>query len=504
MRSIGIIVIVIFLCFTQSSVAQNNTPLLDRKVSLNFKNISLPEALFVISETADFNLSYNSNILPPKKVISFNCQDKKLSHIFPEILPADVEFKTSGNSVILIKKAEKELKKKDLIIDGKVIDSGSRMPLEYATVLDIYGSQSVLTDTSGRFKLQLTHKQPELVLSISKTGYRDSSVFLVPKSQNVLFDLRNIERKTEVQMNKIESLPFRNVESYSLGKLVIPKPLIAHSDNIEGYSKRKFQFSLSPGTSTNLKIAGTVKNVASLNLIGGYNYGVSFLELGGVFNINRADVSGIQIAGVTNLVGGKMSGVQIAGVVNRTKGKQIGAQLAGFANYNHEDFSGFQLSSFSNMAKNFKGYQLTGVINKTDSLIGAQFSIAFNKSTHMDGVQLNSGVNVSENLSGVQMALLANLADSISGVQLSTLYNKSKKANGVQFSSGLNLSDNMNGIQVGIINRAKQQNGFQLGIVNINDTSEGVSIGIINIIKDKKLPRFGLAIKLSNKISQEG
>jgi hypothetical protein len=504
MRTIGIIGTILFLFAALIGVAQSNIALLDRKVSLNFNKTSLTEALFIISETADFNLSYNSNILPSNEVINFNCQNKKLSQVFQEILPAEIEFKTSGNNVILLKKAEKELRKKDLIIDGKVIDSGSRLPLEYATVLDIYGSQSVLTDTSGNFKLQLTHKQPELVLSVSKIGYRDSSVFLTPESQKVIFNLQSIERTTEIQLSKIESLPIKNVEAHSLGKLVIAKPLIANSENIEGYTKRKFQVSLSPGTSTNLKIAGTVKNAASLNLIGGYNYGVSFLELGGVFNINRADVSGIQIAGATNLVGGKMSGAQLAGVVNRTKGKQIGAQVAGFANYNHADFFGYQLSCFSNMAKNFKGLQLTGVINKTDSLTGAQLSIAYNKSTQLDGVQLNSGMNVCENMNGVQVALAANLADSISGVQLSTLYNKSKEANGVQLSSGLNFSDNMKGVQVGIVNMTKQQSGFQLGIININDTSDGVSIGLVNIIKDKKLPRFGMAIKKSNKISENG
>lgn len=504
MTKIGIIGTVFLVFATLCGVAQSNIALLDRKVSLNFNNTSLTEALFIISETADFNLSYNSNILPSNKVINFNCQNKKLSQVFQEILPTEIEFKTSGNNVILLKKAEKELKKKDLIIDGKVIDSGSRQPLEFATILDIYGSQSVLTDTSGNFRLQLTHKQPELVLSVSKIGYRDSSVFLRPESQNVIFSLQNMERTAEIQLSKIERLPIKNVEAYSLGKLVIAKPLIANSENIEGYTKRKFQFSLSPGTSTNLKIAGTVKNAASLNLIGGYNYGVSFLELGGVFNINRADVSGIQIAGATNLVGGKMSGAQLAGVVNRTKGKQIGAQIAGFANYNHADFFGYQLSCFSNMAKNFKGLQLSGVINKTDSLTGAQLSIAYNKSTQLDGVQLNSGINVCENMNGVQIALAANLADSTSGVQLSVLYNESTLSKAVQLNSGLNVSDTMKGVQIGIINMAKKQNGFQLGIININDSSDGVSVGIINIIKDKKFPRFGLAISNQKKISDKG
>jgi hypothetical protein len=504
MTKIEIIGTILLLLLTLSSVAQSNIALLDRKVSLNFNNTSLTEALFIISETADFNLSYNSNILPSNKVINFNCQNKRLSQVFSELLPDEVEYKTSGNNVILLRKSQKEIKKKDVIIDGKVIDSGSRKPLEYATILDIYSSQSVLTDNSGSFKLQLTHKQPELVLSISKTGYRDSSIFLKPESQTVLLNLNTIDEPKEIQIDRIKSLPINDVESYPLGKLVIPQNLLTHSENITGYTKRKFQFSLSPGSSTNLKIAGTVKNATSLNLIGGYNYGVSFLEIGGAFNINRSDVSGVQIAGATNHVGGKMRGVQLAGAINRTKEKQFGTQIAGAGNYNTGDFVGWQVSGASNLAKNFRGFQLTGVVNKADSMYGVQISAAYNQSANIDGVQINSGLNVSENMNGVQIALAGNLADSTSGVQLSVLYNESSLSKAVQLNSGLNVSDTMKGVQIGIINMAKQQNGFQLGIININDSADGVSVGIINIIKDKKFPRFGLAISNQKKISDKG
>jgi hypothetical protein len=444
----------IFLLFCGlKGVSQNNVPLLDRKVSLNLINVTLPEALFIISETADFNLSYNSNILSTKNTVSFKCQEKKLAQIFPEILPVEIEYKTSGNNVILLKKSEKDLKKKNLVIEGKVIDTGSRKPIEYATVLDIYGSQSAITDSAGRFTLQLTHKQPELVLSISKTGYMDSSLFLVPESQEVLFNLKNIK------LSKIVSYPFKKVESFSLSKFAIPQSLITNSENINGFTKRIFQLSITPGLSTNLKIAGTVKNTTSINLIGGYNYGVRALELGGVFNINRADVNGLQVAGVTNLVGGKLSGLQIAGLINRTKGKLYGVQVAGLGNNNSDDFSGWQLSGAYNFTKNFKGFQLTGAVN---------------------------------------------VADSLSGMQLSAVYNQCKQLDGLQFNSGLNVSDTMQGTQIGIINRAKKQNGFQIGIVNINDSSEGISIGIINIVKDKKLPRFGIAVGTSQNNLQEG
>ncbi|MBK6265509.1 hypothetical protein JKA74_10710 [Marivirga sp. S37H4] len=433
--------------------AQSNIPLLDRNISLNFSSVQLHEALFTISKEADFNLSFNSSIIPSDSLISFKCEEKKLAEIFPSILPGEIDIKTSGNNVILLKKAKSknEFRKKEITVRGKVIDSRSREPVKGVTILDVYGSQSALTDSTGSFMLHLTHKQQELVLSISKNGYMDSSVLLNPENQEVAFQLAKIEKRTpEVQLKKVESIPIKTVETYPLGRLMVPQLLVAHSENIKGYTRRRFQLSFTPGTSTNLKIAGTVKNEISINLIGGYNYGVDIFEVGGVFNINRTDVSGVQIAGMANLVGREVNGLQISGVFNGTKGKQSGMQIAGFGNFNLDDFSGTQLSGSYNQAKNLVGTQIAGAVN---------------------------------------------LADTLSGLQLSSVYNKSKHLEGVQISSGLNVSENMKGVQIGIVNRARQQNGFQLGFININDSSEGVSIGLLNFVKSRKFPRIGFAYK---------
>lgn len=90
---------IVLLLFTLNGRAQNSTPLLDRNVSLDFTGVPLQEALFTLSEKADFNLSFNSGILPPGRLISFKCEKKKLSEIFPYLLPAEIDIKTSGNNV---------------------------------------------------------------------------------------------------------------------------------------------------------------------------------------------------------------------------------------------------------------------------------------------------------------------------------------------------------------------------------------------------------------------
>lgn len=412
---IQLVATIFLLFFTLNGRAQNTTPLLDRNVSLDFTGVPLQEALFLLSEKADFNLSFNSGILPPGRLISFKCEKKKLSEIFPYLLPAEIDIKTSGNNVILLKKPARKRKKKELTVRGKIIDAGSGQPINDVTVLDVYGSQSTLTDTTGDFKLRLTHKRQDLVLSISKTGYQDSSALLIPESQDVLFLLHNTARRKEIQLNKIERIPIKPVEASSLSKLVVPELLVTHTENIKGYTKRKFQLSLTPGTSTNLKIAGTIKNEISINLIGGYNYGVGVLELGGAFNINRADVSGLQVAGVTNLVGGEMNGLQMAGAINVTKGKQGGLQIA-------------------------------GALNIAGSLSGVQLSPAYNESKYLAGLQLSSGLNVCDTMKGVQIGIV----------------NRAKQQNGFQLGI-VNINDSSEGLSIGLLNFVKGKKFPRIG-----------------------------------------
>src|SRR5690606_12712568 len=132
-------------------------------------------------------------------------------------------------------------------------------------------------------------------------------------------------------LEKINSLT-PDIDHHSVSKLILPELLIRNSENIRGYTLRTFQTSMTPGLSSNFKIAGAVKNKFSLNILGGYSYGVEFLEIGGLLNMARKDVSWIQIAGVSNLVGGNVKGLQVAGAYNYTKGNQIGLQIAGGAN----------------------------------------------------------------------------------------------------------------------------------------------------------------------------
>ena len=88
----------------------------------------------------------------------------------------------------------------------------------------------------------------------------------------------------------------------------------------------------------------------SINLLGGYCGGVSWIEVGGLFNIDKKDVKQIQLAGLFNLVGGNSQGLQASGIYNQVLGQVDGVQLGGIANIADREVKGLQAASILNLA----------------------------------------------------------------------------------------------------------------------------------------------------------
>lgn len=140
----------------------------------------------------------------------------------------------------------------------------------------------------------------------------------------------------------------------------------------------------------------------SFNILGGYNGGIKYFELGGIANINIADVFGGQISGFTNINMGKTQGTQFAGFYNQVSNDMEGLQVSGFMNLNMQNTSGLSLSGFTNVSSgNLTGAQLTGFANVVRGKV--------------NGLQLAGFINVAEKVNGVQFAFI-NVADSVNGV----------------------------------------------------------------------------------------
>ncbi|MEP5610715.1 MAG: hypothetical protein ABJP45_00625 [Cyclobacteriaceae bacterium] len=190
------------------------------------------------------------------------------------------------------------------------------------------------------------------------------------------------------------------------------------------YSKT-YQFSFVPPVSSNGPLSGETSNKVSLNLLAGYAHGVEAFELGGLYNIVRANVRVAQISGFGNTVGGEVHGFQLAGFLNTIKGYVEGAQIAGFINLTGDKVKGFQLGGFTNISKETEGWQIAGFNNHTKASKGVQLAGFMNTTGTLEGLQWAGFINVAKKVKGVQFGVV-NIADSVdSGVQFG-LVNVSK------------------------------------------------------------------------------
>lgn len=190
------------------------------------------------------------------------------------------------------------------------------------------------------------------------------------------------------------------------------------------YSKT-YQFSFVPPIGSNGSLSGETSNKVSLNLLSGYAYGVEAIEVGGIYNLVRANVNGAQISGFGNTVGGEVHGFQLAGFFNTNKGYVEGAQVAGFVNLTGDKVKGLQLGGFSNIATATEGWQVAGFNNHAKETKGTQLAGFINTTGTLDGLQMAGFVNVAKKVKGVQFGVV-NVADSVdSGVQFG-LVNVSK------------------------------------------------------------------------------
>ncbi len=148
----------------------------------------------------------------------------------------------------------------------------------------------------------------------------------------------------------------------------------AQVNGVEENEKRNFQMSFISPLSTNGMHAHLTTNKVSLNLLGGYSYGNTAFELGGIYNVNTHFTKGLQLAGIMNYSGNTQNAVQVAGIANVAKGGTTPLQIGGIANV-AKKVQGVQLAGIANVADKVHGLQLAGIVNVANELHGVQFGL---------------------------------------------------------------------------------------------------------------------------------
>lgn len=496
----NLLILILLISSTNLINAQGNIPILERRITIKVTGQPLGKVLNIISETANFNFSYGSNIVKASKIVSIHAENRTVKEILDQLFNNEVTYQQIGNHLVLQRKIipkttgqvnpeQGKTTKYHFIINGYIRDLYTGDGLSNVSVYEKQTLSSTLTGDFGYYQLHLTSRSPDIEVRLSRQEYRDT-VVNVKYTGNGLVDLNlNLQSNKPVPINMAESTydsgtlvidsadavttdtahsklvwtdsvkmkKRLRVEETQAGKWLVGNFQKIASRNITRDSiNRDWQVTFVPPLGTNGLLSGVVTNKVSLNLLVGYNGGLNGAEFGGLFNILRKNMVGAQFAGLGNVVGGDGTGAQFAGLFNTNLGGFRGFQGAVLFNQNFSYFDGVQASVFYNYNhRESSGAQLTVFSN-------------FNRGG-MDGFQGSVFANYAGKESRLfQATVFANLANKIQGCQLGIL----------------NLSNRMIGSQIGILNVSNKITGMQLGILNIADSLNGVAIGLISFIRN--------------------
>ncbi|NVK48649.1 MAG: hypothetical protein HWE09_02695 [Cyclobacteriaceae bacterium] len=382
----------LFFGFT---IFSEDTRLLEREVTVKAENERLDDFLNRLSQEIGGVFSYSPSAIDISQRITGEFNDKSCREILEEVFQGKIRYKQKGNYIILSPAPPSD---KEITVSGYLVDENSGERIRNATVYDPITLKSSTTDEFGFFEIAVKNPTKEnLELIINQERYTDTLLIDQKQSSFKRFFLKRETAETLTKPMK----DFLQWAKESIG--------VKNSKNVKDTLARKFQFSIVPFVGTNQKLSGSVVNDYSINLFGGYSAGTNKLELGGLFNLDRGQVSGAQLAGLVNQVGGSVKGVQLAGLANVNLDSLSGFQGAGLTNFTLRGIRGVQASPLLNVSGgNMDGFQASALINYTHkNAKGVQAGILGNISGgYVEGFQFGL-FNYADSVNGASIGLLS-------------------------------------------------------------------------------------------------
>ena len=447
--------------------ARAQAPLLERTVTVSLNRERIDIALNRISQQANLTFSYSPSAVDVSQLVTYEFAGHTVREVLEILFEGRVTYKVRGNYVILTRSAAPVAK--EHVYSGYVVDEATGRRLNNVSVYDPVTLSSAVTDEYGFFQLKVDRLSAEEIrLAIARREYADTVIAVSTVKRGLLRVPMNVRQEKVASLadsvtQRLRRFWYQRIKATDMTNV----------QNISDTLYRRVQFSVFPMIGTNHKLSANIINDYSFNVFGGLAMGVNKFEMGGLFNLDRGDVSGVQLAGLFNGVGGVSHALQFAGLSNISLDTTRGVQFAGLINVNWRGTHRVAAAGLLNVTHGTsRGGMLAGVGNAT---IGAQ------NGPHIAGV-----FNI--NTQSVEIAQVAGVMNfstgSVNGAQVSGALNfAAGNVSGAQVSGMLNVvGRRLKGAQAGVINYATTLHGAQIGVVNIADSVNGIPIGLLSFV----------------------
>ncbi|MFC0184104.1 SusC/RagA family TonB-linked outer membrane protein [Pseudarcicella hirudinis] len=338
--------LILFTTFARAFDGKAQT-LLDRKITIQFSNQEIEEALDKIEKVADVRFMYSPQLISASRRVNLNFKEERLSTILKAFLkPLNLEYEVVGNKILLnrisafptqntIKEQEKNIPNIEVAeqtVSGIVTDEkGETLP---GVNILVKGTQKgVTTDAKGQFKISVA--DGNAVLVFTSVGYKKQEVTIGGKTQlniSLQLDTQSLEevvvvgygtQKKKDLTGSVSSVPVKDIDKV---------PVSRADQMIQGRVSgvQVIQTNAAPGGNVSIRIRGT-------NSINSGNEPLfvvdGFPGAGDLNTINPSDIESIEIlkdASSTAIYGSR--GANGVVLITTKKGK-AGKQIINFEAY---------------------------------------------------------------------------------------------------------------------------------------------------------------------------
>ena len=187
-KFISVFIMMFFLAL--ADISAEVQPVLERRISLDFRQSPLHTVLREIERTGAFTFSYNSRLIPKDSLVTIQADGQTVANVLKSLFQDKYQFSETNNFLIIaLRPGSLKIITTDVISDqqsysisGLVVDEISGKRLMNVSVYEKRLLAATLTDEFGFFKLKCrTGSNAAITLTASKLQYRDTAVnFLQP------------------------------------------------------------------------------------------------------------------------------------------------------------------------------------------------------------------------------------------------------------------------------------------------------------------------------------
>lgn len=180
-KGLIILIISVMACFNLKA----QTDLLDQKINLNLKTITIDHVLDSIEKEADCYFTYDAKLFLDRKTLDFSAKNEKLSSVLRRLIPDnDLNFHVTKKHIVIVPvTTQQNVTDKEPIpylsyrkLTGFVKANNKKTSLPYASI-GIRGKHiGTITNQNGEFSLTLSSENTMDTLVFSYVGYKNTEL----------------------------------------------------------------------------------------------------------------------------------------------------------------------------------------------------------------------------------------------------------------------------------------------------------------------------------------